>query len=199
MQGRLSSSWPLRTHSSPSTIPELGANPLEITLIIYLLTYLDFVYLFLERGREAEREGEKRQCVVASCTAPSGGLAPNPDACLRLGIELATLWFVGWPSVHWATPARARYHSYRLRPTKYSILFEYCGYSHTYTVRPARLKVVAKAPPVTSSHSWPLCNSPTALHGEPFLQSVRPVTTTNCYIPSLCSVSFCDHTWVTNP
>ena len=26
----------------------------------------DFIYLFLERGREGERDGEKHQCVVAS-------------------------------------------------------------------------------------------------------------------------------------
>ena len=32
------------------------------------LCFKDFIYLFLERGREGEREGEKDQCVVASCT-----------------------------------------------------------------------------------------------------------------------------------
>ena len=33
------------------------------------------------------------------------GLQPRP--VLRLGIEPATLWFAGWRSIHWATPARA--------------------------------------------------------------------------------------------
>ena len=42
------------------------------------------MYVFLERGREGEREGEKHQCVVAS-----EDLARSP----RLGIELRTLWF----------------------------------------------------------------------------------------------------------
>ena len=38
----------------------------------------DFIYLFLERGKEGEREGEKHQCVVASCTPPTWDLAFNP-------------------------------------------------------------------------------------------------------------------------
>ena len=38
-------------------------------------------YLFLEKGKEGEREGEKQQCVVASCTPPTGDLALNPGLC----------------------------------------------------------------------------------------------------------------------
>ena len=34
--------------------------------------------LFLERGMEGEREGEKHQCVVAP---PTGNLARNPGMC----------------------------------------------------------------------------------------------------------------------
>ena len=41
----------------------------------------DFICLFSERGREGEREGEKHQCVVASCVPPIGNLARNPDMC----------------------------------------------------------------------------------------------------------------------
>ena len=40
-----------------------------------------FIYLFLERGREAVREGEKHHCVVASSTPPTGDLAHNPGMC----------------------------------------------------------------------------------------------------------------------
>ena len=36
------------------------------------------IHLFLERGREGERKGEKHQCVVASHTPPNGDLAFNP-------------------------------------------------------------------------------------------------------------------------
>ena len=41
----------------------------------------DFIYLFLERGREGERKGEKYQCAVASHMAPTGDLALNPGMC----------------------------------------------------------------------------------------------------------------------
>ena len=41
----------------------------------------DFIYLFLERGREGEREEEKHQFVVASCARPSGDVAHNPGMC----------------------------------------------------------------------------------------------------------------------
>ena len=40
-----------------------------------------FIYLFLERGKEGEREGEKHQCVVASCVPPTRDLACNPGMC----------------------------------------------------------------------------------------------------------------------
>ena len=44
---------------------------------------LFFIYLFIfrERGREGEREGEKYQCVVASRAPPMVDLACNPGMC----------------------------------------------------------------------------------------------------------------------
>ena len=39
------------------------------------------IYLFLERGREGEREGEKHQCVVASRMPPQVGTWPATQAC----------------------------------------------------------------------------------------------------------------------
>ena len=36
-----------------------------------------YLLIFRERGREGEREGEKHQCVVASCTPPTGDLVYN--------------------------------------------------------------------------------------------------------------------------
>ena len=42
----------------------------------------DFIlFIFRERGREEEREGEKHQCVVASHATPTGDLAHNPGMC----------------------------------------------------------------------------------------------------------------------
>ena len=43
-----------------------------------------FKFFFLisrERGREGEREGEKHQCVAASCMPPTRDLARNPGVC----------------------------------------------------------------------------------------------------------------------
>ena len=40
-----------------------------------------FIYLFLQRGWEVKREGEKYQCVVVSHMAPTGDLAHNPGLC----------------------------------------------------------------------------------------------------------------------
>ena len=52
-----------------------------------------FIYLFLERGREAVREGEKHHCVVASSTPPTGDLACNPGMCPD--------WELSWsPLIH---------------------------------------------------------------------------------------------------
>ena len=59
------------------------------------------LFIFRERGREGEREGEKLQCVVASC------MPPYPQPRPWLGIELVTLWFIDRCSFYWATPARA--------------------------------------------------------------------------------------------
>ena len=37
--------------------------------------------MFLERGREGEREEERHQCVVASHMGPTGDMAHNPGMC----------------------------------------------------------------------------------------------------------------------
>ena len=40
-----------------------------------------YLFIFRQRGREGEREGEKSQCVVASHAPPTGDLAFNPGIC----------------------------------------------------------------------------------------------------------------------
>ena len=42
-----------------------------------------FIYLFIyrQRGRVGEREGEQHQCVVSSCAPPTGDLAHKPGMC----------------------------------------------------------------------------------------------------------------------
>ena len=72
--------------------------------------FLTSFYLFiLERGREGEREGEKSMCGCPSC-APCWGSGLQPGYVPWLGIEPVTLWFTGWCSIHWATPAKAVLH-----------------------------------------------------------------------------------------
>ena len=40
-----------------------------------------YLFIFRERGREGEREGDKHQCVVASRASPTGDLAHKPGMC----------------------------------------------------------------------------------------------------------------------
>ena len=47
----------------------------------FFKNFKEFIYLFLERGREWKREGEKHQCVVPSHAIPTGDLAHNPVIC----------------------------------------------------------------------------------------------------------------------
>ena len=42
----------------------------------------NILFIFQEKGREGEQEGEKHQCVVAFCTPPTEDLARNPGMCL---------------------------------------------------------------------------------------------------------------------
>ena len=40
-----------------------------------------YIFIFIESGREREREGEKYQCVVVSHVPAAGDLASNPGMC----------------------------------------------------------------------------------------------------------------------
>ena len=46
-----------------------------------LLFFKRFLFIFRVRGGKIQREGEKHQCVVASCTSYTGDLACNPGMC----------------------------------------------------------------------------------------------------------------------
>ena len=87
------------------TCPYWASSTLSIFFlwVSFFFFFKDFIYLFLERGREGER-GRKHHCVVASCVPPTEDLARNPGMCPRLGIEPMTLWFVSPHSICWARP-----------------------------------------------------------------------------------------------
>ena len=57
-----------------SDLPLIQKNKMPFVKRFYL-------FIFIERGKEGEREEEKHQCVVVSCAPPTGNLACNPDKC----------------------------------------------------------------------------------------------------------------------
>ena len=67
---------------------------------IYLFKKIIFIYLFLERGREGEREGEKHQCVRETSidrmplACPQPGTWPRPLACALTGNEIGNLFLI---------------------------------------------------------------------------------------------------------
>ena len=65
-----------------------------------------YLFIFRERRREGEREGEKYQCVVASRMSPVGDLARSPGTCPDWDGTSGPL-VRSLRSVHCATPARA--------------------------------------------------------------------------------------------
>ena len=73
-----------------------------------------FVYfIFRQRGREGERERERKSMCGCLSHAPYWAPGPKPRHVPGLGIEVATLWFTGQRSFHWATPARASTNSFQ--------------------------------------------------------------------------------------
>ena len=84
--------------------------PSPLFLVGSQLKKLYFIYLFLERGEETEKEREWSIDVweirrsVASHTSSSGDLPHNPGMCPDWELNLR---FAGQHSIHWATPARA--------------------------------------------------------------------------------------------
>ena len=54
---------------------------LQSCVLTFIDVFKDFIYLFLDWGREGEREGKKHQCVVASCAPATGDLAHNSGMC----------------------------------------------------------------------------------------------------------------------
>ena len=58
-----------------------------------------FIYLFLDRGEGKEKEGEKRQCVVASHTPPLG-IWPATHIRALTGNRTSDPFFAGWHSLN---------------------------------------------------------------------------------------------------
>ena len=65
--------------SQPGDNEPLSRDP-SVMRVGRNLFFFEGLFIFRQRGREGEREGEKHQCVVALCPAP-GNLAGNPGLC----------------------------------------------------------------------------------------------------------------------
>ena len=97
---------PNGTWSSNPRVETRGTN--DPNWIKSLFCFLRFyLFIFRERGREGEREGEKHQCVVLPFMCPLLGTWPATQASALTGGGTATRLFAGLCSIHWATPARA--------------------------------------------------------------------------------------------
>ena len=57
-------------------------NEKQILALNQHIIFLKTLFIFRQRGREGEREGEKRRCVVASHALHTGDLTHNPGMCL---------------------------------------------------------------------------------------------------------------------
>ena len=80
----------------------------------FIFFFLDFIYLFIERG-EGKKEGREGNIHVLgetsiSCLSHAPNLAYNLGPGLQprhmpwWGIEPVTFWFSGQHSIHWVTP-----------------------------------------------------------------------------------------------
>ena len=65
-----------------------------------------FIY-FRQRGMGEERQGNINVWLPLACSLLGTWPGPQPRHVPWVGIKLATLWFEGRYSIHWATPARA--------------------------------------------------------------------------------------------
>ena len=96
----------------------LSLTPLLLPLFFFFcLSFKNFwkrfyLFIFRERVKEGEREGEKYQCVVVSCTSHHWGPGPQSRHVPWLGFVWVTLWFIVWHSIHWVTPARASFKNF---------------------------------------------------------------------------------------
>ena len=67
---------------------------LKFSVIFKFILFFKRFYLFIfrQRGREGEREGEKHQCVIASRATPTGDLAHNPGMLPDWELNLQTVY-----------------------------------------------------------------------------------------------------------
>ena len=82
---------------------------LEVICIYPFLFFKNCFYLFIfrERGRKGEREGQKHR--LGASHTPQRETWPATRHVPWLGVDPVTLRFTGWHLIHWDTPARATF------------------------------------------------------------------------------------------
>ena len=118
---------------STSTL-KFGENPYDHFFEFFFKRFS--LFIFRERGRVGEREGEKLRCgrdtwIGCLSQAPSWGPGLQPRPVPWLGIKPATFWFASLPSTHWATPARAVWILYQ---ANYLTLFPYDSFLEMFLI-----------------------------------------------------------------
>ena len=87
-------------------------NTLNVFSLLYdfhfFLLKIKFILFFREGKGGRKRGGETSMCGCLS-HAPYWGPGRKPRLAPWLEIGPVTLWFTGWRSIHWATPARAHF------------------------------------------------------------------------------------------
>ena len=92
-----------------------------------------FIHLFLERGRQGEREGEKHQYVVASCVPPTGTWLAT-QACALTG-NWTSNPLVHRPALNpLSHTSQGCFHIYKQAKTHLRVTFP-CVFSTSYHAR----------------------------------------------------------------
>ena len=95
------------TNSKRESMVLFWVSSLKIFEFLFIFFKI-YLFIFRERGRDGEREGESYQCVVASRAPHTGDLACNPGMCPYTGNRTGDPLVHSPHSIHWATPARAK-------------------------------------------------------------------------------------------
>ena len=69
----------INVHSWKTT--EMSPRGTFSNIVLLLLKKKKILFIYFERERKGEREGEKHQCVVVSPVPPTGDLARNLGMC----------------------------------------------------------------------------------------------------------------------
>ena len=78
----------------------------ENTHEVFFFLKILFIY-FQSEGKGGRKRGRETSMCGCLLHSPNRGPGLQPSHVPRLGIEPVTIWFTGWHSIHWATPARA--------------------------------------------------------------------------------------------